>query len=97
VLSLLGVGQADITADFALTGLATQRLIADWRAFYPDRALLWPHYGKAPAAAMRVFLTELEQRHGSVRGYVTDYLGVPDAVISELRARYVDREATAAG
>jgi len=97
VLSFLGVAEADITADFALTGLATQRLIADWHAFYPDRALLWPHYGKAPAAAMQVFLAELAQRHGSVRGYAMDYLRVPDAVISNLRTRYLDGEATAAG
>lgn len=97
VLSLLGVAEEDITADFALTGLATQRLIADWHAFYPDRPLLWPHYGKAPASVMQVFLTELAQRHGSVRGYVADYLGVPDAVVSDLRTRYLTSEAMATG
>jgi protein-tyrosine phosphatase len=88
VLSLLGVGAEDIAADFALTGLATDRLIADWHAFYPGRPLLWPHYGKAPAEVMEVFLAELSGRHGSVRDYVTGYLGVQDAVIRQLTARY---------
>lgn len=90
VLSLLGVAEDDIAADYALTGLATERLIADWHAFYPDRPLLWPHYGAAPAQLMRVFLDELAARYGSVRQYVTGYLGVSDAVISEIRALYLN-------
>jgi protein-tyrosine phosphatase len=90
VLSLLGVGEDDIAADYALTGLATERLIADWHAFYPDRPLLWPHYGAAPAQLMRVFLGELAAGYGSVRQYVTGYLGVSDAVISEIRALYLN-------
>ncbi len=90
VLSLLGVAEDDIAADYALTGLATERLIADWHAFYPDRPLLWPHYGAAPAQLMRAFLDELAARYGSVRQYVTGYLGVSDAVISEIRALYLN-------
>lgn len=90
VLSLLGVPDDDIAADYALTGLATERLIADWRAFYPGRPLLWPHYGTAPAGVMRVFLAELAGRYGSVREYVTGYLGLGDEVIGDLRARYLD-------
>jgi protein-tyrosine phosphatase len=90
ILSLLGVADDDIAADYALTGLATERLIADWHAFYPGRPLLWPHYGTAPAGVMRVFLAELAGRYGSVRDYVTGYLGVGDEVIGDLRARYLD-------
>ncbi len=59
-----GVGEEDIVADFGLTGLATERLIADWRAFYPGRELLWPHYGTAPPELMRVFLAELTATFG---------------------------------
>jgi protein-tyrosine phosphatase len=88
VLSLLGVSEDDIVADFALTGLATERLVADWHAFYPGREILWPHFGQAPAGVMSVFLTELAATYGSVRQYVTDYLGVPESVLSELTAQY---------
>jgi protein-tyrosine phosphatase len=88
VLSLVGVGENDIVADFALTGLATERLVADWRAFYPGRPLQWPHYGTAPAELMQVFLAELAEKFSSVRDYVTGYLGLDDAVIGELRRRF---------
>jgi protein-tyrosine phosphatase len=89
VLSLLDVSDDDIVADFALTGLATQRLIADWHAFYPGRELLWPHYGTAPPELMSVFLAELAETFGSVREYVTGYLGLPDAVIADLGRLYL--------
>jgi protein-tyrosine phosphatase len=94
VLSLLGVGDEDIVADFGLTGLATERLIADWHAFYPGRELLWPHYGTAPPELMRVFLTELAATYGSVRQYVTGYLGVSDLVIADLARLYLTGERT---
>ena len=89
VLSLLGVGQEDIIADYALTGLATERLVADWHAAYPGQPLQWPHFGTAPAEIMRVFLTELAATFGSVREYVSGYLGVPDAVVSDLASLYL--------
>ena len=90
VLSLLGVGEDDIVADYALTGLATERLIADWHALFPGRQLLWPHYGTAPAGAMRLVLAELAGRHGSVRAYVTGNLNVGEAIIASLAARYTE-------
>jgi protein-tyrosine phosphatase len=89
VLSLLGVSDDDIAADFALTGLAAERLIADWHAFYPGRPLLWPHFGAAPAELMRVFLSELADKFGSPGEYVTGFLGVEPAIISDLRALYL--------
>jgi protein-tyrosine phosphatase len=92
VLSLLGVAEEDIVADFGLTGLATERLIADWHAFYPGRELLWPHYGTAPPELMRVFLAELAATFGSVRQYVTSYLGVSDLVIADLGKLYLTDE-----
>jgi protein-tyrosine phosphatase len=48
VLTLLGVPEDDIATDFALTELATTGLIADWRAAYPGRELVWRGYGRAP-------------------------------------------------
>lgn len=90
VLALLGVADADIAADFALTGLASQRLIADWHHAYPGRQLTWPHFATAPAELMRVFLADLARRYGSVCQYVTGYLGLGDEVIGALRARYLE-------
>nr|WP_205863440.1 tyrosine-protein phosphatase [Planosporangium thailandense] len=86
VLSLLGVSEADIVADFALTGLATERLVADWRSNNPGRTLLWPGFGQAPAELMRQFLDEMATRYGSVRGYAVDHLGVDDDLIEAMRA-----------
>jgi protein-tyrosine phosphatase len=94
VLALLGVSERDIVADFALTGLATAGLVADWRGAYPDRTLRWPGYGQAPEALMRRFLAELAAGYGSVHGYARDRLGVGDAVVAGLRERLLVAEST---
>ncbi|GAA2213073.1 tyrosine-protein phosphatase [Nonomuraea monospora] len=84
VLSLTGVGDDDIVADYALTGLATERFVADWTRRHPD-APLWPGFGLAPAEAMRLFLTDLTARHGSAEAYVKGVLRLSPAAIAELR------------
>ncbi|MFI1018027.1 tyrosine-protein phosphatase [Streptomyces sp. NPDC020965] len=85
VLALLGVDEDQITEDFALTELATDRLIADWRDAHPGRTPGWPGFGRAPAEIMRLFLADLTAAHGSVRGYAADVLGVDDTLIGEVR------------
>ncbi|SDD90385.1 tyrosine-protein phosphatase [Actinokineospora iranica] len=85
VLSLLGVSEEDIATDYALTNLATPHLITLWRTSYPDKTHLWPGYGQAPATLMRLFLANLAEAHGSVRGYVTKRLGLPEESIDTLR------------
>ncbi|MFG3049981.1 tyrosine-protein phosphatase [Kitasatospora sp. NPDC048239] len=87
VLSLLGVHEDEIAADFALTELATPRLIADWHAANPGRTLRWPGFGRAPEAVIRLTLADLAAAHGSVRGYAADRLGVDDALVDALRGR----------
>ena len=89
VLSLLGVGAADIGADFALTELATGRLRADWQAAHPGRELRWPFYGRAPAGLILLVLAELAATYGPARDYVTGYLGQPASLIDELQDRYL--------
>ncbi|TMR24198.1 tyrosine-protein phosphatase [Nonomuraea turkmeniaca] len=84
VLSLAGVDEDDIVADYALTGLATERFIADWQRRHPGEPL-WPGFGLAPAETMSLFLTDLAARHGSVEEYVTRVLQVSPATIGELR------------
>jgi protein-tyrosine phosphatase len=87
LLALLGVDEEQIAADFARTELATERLIADWRALNPDRELRWPGYGRAPEAVIRHFLADLSATYGSVVGYATDRLGVDEALTARLRGR----------
>jgi protein-tyrosine phosphatase len=93
ILALVGVGEDDIVADYALTGRATDRFVADWkhrRAHLPEPPPLWPGYGQAPAEAMRLFLTELAAEHGSVRDYARKRLGVDDALRGALRSQIVE-------
>nr|WP_308290462.1 tyrosine-protein phosphatase [Streptomyces meridianus] len=85
VLSLVGVGEDDVAADFELTEAATDRLIADWRADHPGRRLVWPGYGRAPQDVIRRFLAEPTERYGSVHGYARQRLGVDDALVDALR------------
>ncbi|MFD9124129.1 tyrosine-protein phosphatase [Kitasatospora sp. NPDC059571] len=87
VLTLLGVDERQIVADFARTGLATERLAAEWRARHAARGPLWPGYGTAPAALMELFLAGLTARYGSVAGYAADRLGADDALTGALRER----------
>lgn len=60
-LSLLGVSDIDISADYALTGTAFGR-VADPTV---------PAWYRSPAEAMLLFLTGLKARHGSVDKYLT--------------------------
>ena len=86
------MAEDDIVADFALTGLATDGLRADWRAAHPDRTLSWPGYGHAPAEVMRFFLADLAASHGSVRDYTRTELGVDDELVAALRAHILDEQ-----
>ncbi|MER5642103.1 tyrosine-protein phosphatase [Kitasatospora sp. NPDC002227] len=86
LLTLLGVGEEDIVADFALTGLATENLIADWRANNPGKSPRWPGFAQAPADLMRSFLADLTARHGSVAGYATEQLEADADLVAALRA-----------
>ncbi len=90
VLALLGVAEEVIVEDFALTGLATGRLLADWRADHPGQEPVWPGYGQAPAEVMRLFLAALTREHGSVRAYAADLLGADDALVAALRANLLE-------
>jgi protein-tyrosine phosphatase len=90
VLTLLGVGEDDIVADFALTELATDRLVADWKAGHPGRTLRWPGYGRAPAEVMRHFLADLAATYGSVLGYAAGHLGVDDGLVAALQGRLLE-------
>ncbi|MFE4335827.1 tyrosine-protein phosphatase [Streptomyces sp. NPDC056831] len=90
VLSLLGVAEDDIVTDFTLTELATERLLADWRAEHADMDPAWPGYGKAPADVMRLFLADLAATHGSVRDYTAELLGADEELVAALRRNLLE-------
>ncbi|MFD0023909.1 tyrosine-protein phosphatase [Streptomyces sp. NPDC058382] len=90
VLVLLGVDEDVVAEDFALTELATERLLADWRAANPDRTMKWPGYGRAPQEVMRLFLADLNAEYGSVHAYATGHLGIDEGLIARLRERLLE-------
>ncbi|SOB84830.1 tyrosine-protein phosphatase [Streptomyces sp. 1331.2] len=87
LLTLLGVAEDDIAADFALTELATAQLVADWHAAHPGRTLRWPGFGRAPETVIRLTLADLAARHGSVEAYLTGTLGIDREQITALHTR----------
>ncbi|MEV7414495.1 tyrosine-protein phosphatase [Streptomyces sp. NPDC089919] len=90
VLLLLGVPQDTVAADFALTELATARLLADWEAANPGRTMRWPGYGRAPEEVIRLFLADLRTTYGSVEAYATGHLGVDPSLLPRLRDRLLE-------
>ncbi|GAA5081880.1 protein-tyrosine phosphatase [Thermocatellispora tengchongensis] len=85
VLALLGVPHEDVIADYALTDLAAEKFARDWLARHPGEEIPWAGFGRAPAEAMRLFLTELCAAHGSVRSYCRNALGIGDDLVERLR------------
>ena len=91
VLALLDVPDEVIIEDFSLTELATQALLADWRARNEGRSPAWPAFARAPESVMRLFLSALRTRYGSVEAYVSDALGMDAPALSAaLRARLLE-------
>ena len=83
-LSLLGVSDDDIAADYALSTQASEQLTAWMRQTYPDRDALPQTFLESPVEAMLLFLAELRELHGSVERYALD-AGVSAAQINALR------------
>ncbi|MFJ6940758.1 tyrosine-protein phosphatase [Streptomyces sp. NPDC101132] len=90
VLVLLGVDEDTVAADFALTELATERLLADWHAAHPGREMRWPGYGRAPERVIRLFLADLAATYGSAHAYATGHLGVDEELLGRLRDRLLE-------
>ncbi len=88
ILGSVGVGDADIVADYALTtdnlGRIEQRLRegAQAHSYVPGQVM------HAPAAAMREVLDALRGRYGSVRGFL-GHAGVGRHVVGALRMTLV--------
>lgn len=88
-LSLLGVADDAIAADYALSAEASARL-SEWLAtILPDTTPVPAPFLACPAEAMRLFLTELRDRHGSVQRYLLG-AGLDPSRIDALRAHLLN-------
>lgn len=84
-LAVLGVADADIAADYALSTEASARFSAWLAATTPAAEEPPPPFLASPAEAMTLFLTELRAGYGSVEGYLR-HAGVTDAQLAALPA-----------
>lgn len=82
-LSLLGVPDPDVAAEYALSTTGGERFLAWARAGGFARKLTSP-LDPSPPEAMRLFLAGLRQRYGSVERYLTES-GLAPAQITDLR------------
>jgi protein-tyrosine phosphatase len=83
-LSLLGVSDEDIAADYALTTSAMERLTAYLLTTHPESVRGNEHMFDSPEGAMLMFLSDLRALHGSVEDYVRE-IGLTDAEVAAMR------------
>jgi len=92
-LSLLGVSDTDIAADYTLSGAATKRWLAWARTHRPEiveQVLALPGpWHVAPPEAIELFLAGLRAEHGSVEAYVSS-VGVETATVADMRAHLLE-------
>lgn len=88
LLSLLGVSEADIAADFELSGVEVLALVEYLRSredFEDHPMMNQPEpILRAPRAAMERFLAEVDVRHGGLPGYVRS-LDIDEATVRALQ------------
>lgn len=83
-LSLLGVSDEDIAADYALTTSAMAPLTAYLLRKHPEAVRGNEHMFDSPEGAMRMFLADLRELHGSVEDYARE-IGLADREIATMR------------
>ena len=83
-LSLLGVSDADIAQDYALTEAAMASLTAYLLRTKPEVVQDKYHMFDCPQDAMLLFLADLRERHGSVEKYVRE-IGISTGQLAALR------------
>jgi protein-tyrosine phosphatase len=92
VLSLLGVPEETVVADYALSGEAMERLRAKLIVKYPDSKDTLTDidevFSANPANMVELF-AYLRERYGSVTEYAVT-VGVPDAVVRRLREELLE-------
>ncbi|MEU4561318.1 tyrosine-protein phosphatase [Actinoplanes sp. NPDC023936] len=88
-LSLLGVGDEEIAADYALTTEAMRPLTEYLLRTSPESILGNEHMFDSPPEAMLMFLADLRAIHGSVEGYAKQ-IGLTDDEIAAMRAHLLN-------
>ncbi|KAB1928273.1 tyrosine-protein phosphatase [Micromonospora sp. ALFpr18c] len=88
-LAVLGVDDADIAADYALSSEASARFSAWLAETTPGGADVPALFLASPAEAMQIFLDELRAGHGSIEAYLR-HAGVTDAQLAALREHLLD-------
>jgi protein tyrosine/serine phosphatase len=83
-LSLLGVSDEDIAADYALTTAAMQTLVAYLKEHNPTAIDGQEHMFDSPAETMMLFLADLRSLHGSIENYARE-IGLKDEQVAALR------------
>ena len=83
-LSLLGVSDADIAEDYALTETAMASLTEYLLRINPDAVQDKYHMFECPQNAMLYFLADLRERHGSVEKYARE-IGVTGEQVAAMR------------
>ncbi|BEL11704.1 hypothetical protein Q0Z83_098950 [Actinoplanes sichuanensis] len=84
-LSLLGVSDEDIAADYALTTEAMRPLTEYLMRAAPEAVKGNEHMFDSPAEAMQLFLDDLRALHGSVEAYIKE-IGLTDDELHALRS-----------
>ncbi|MDZ5442457.1 tyrosine-protein phosphatase [Micromonospora sp. 4G57] len=88
-LAVLGVAEADIATDYALSTEASARFSAWVAATTSAAEELPPPFLASPAEAMTLFLAELRAGYGSAEGYLR-HAGVTDGQLAALRDHLLD-------
>lgn len=83
-LSLLGVSDEDVAADYALTTVAMQSLVEYLRENNPSAIEGQEHMFDSPAEAMMLFLADLRRLHGSIEDYARA-IGIKDEEVATMR------------
>ena len=83
-LSLLGVSDADVARDYALTEVAMASLTAYLLKTKPEAVQDKYHMFDCPQDAMLFFLDDLRGRHGSIEQYVRE-IGITAEQLADLR------------
>jgi hypothetical protein len=85
-LSLLGVADDVIAADYELSEAAEPLVWAYRERLYPElRGKRWTHITVSPRRALLNLLADLRERHGSIAGYAAS-VGVTDEHVAAMRA-----------
>jgi protein-tyrosine phosphatase len=92
VLSLLGVDEPTVVADYALSGEAMVRLRAKLIVKYPDSRTVIENINEvfsADPAQMEALLDHLRERYGSIESYI-EVLGAGPDLVPALRAALLE-------